>query len=110
MAFRINLGGENEIAEILNQQPPWAIRSRWRTCRGLPRTLKDCVTQGMLLLICPNESLALPDECVDEVTTNSVPIDVTTWLGPGVQSAEIKRILKRGGQWLNNDQLVFTKS
>ena len=38
--------------------------------------------------------------------TNDVPVDITTHPGPGVQSSEIKRILKPGGFWVANG-LVF---
>jgi hypothetical protein len=46
---------------------------------------------------------------VDEVITNFVPVDVSTWLGPGVQSGEIMRILKAGGVWVRDGQVYYTK-
>lgn len=63
----------------------------------------------MRVLICPNDDIALPDQSVDEVITNSVPIDIATWLGTGIASREIQRILKRGGSWLHNGRLEFRK-
>jgi len=54
-----------------------------------------------------NAELPLPDETVDEVYSNSVPIDINTWLGPGVQSSEIRRVLRSGGEWRHDGEFVF---
>lgn len=62
-----------------------------------------------IFLIAPNNPLPFPDNSVDRVYTNSVPIDTTTWLGVGVQSSEIRRILKPGGEWIRDGVSVFTK-
>jgi hypothetical protein len=43
------------------------------------------------------------------VITNSAPIDVTTWLGPGVQSSEIRRLLKPLGVWILNGHMHYQK-
>lgn len=53
--------------------------------------------------------MALPDDSVDVVYTNSVPIDINSLLGPGVQSSEIRRILKPGGVWIRDGVLYYTK-
>lgn len=102
--FVVNLGGEGEVAGALNQQGPWALNPNWRSSRdGKP--LAQLVAEGHAFLICPNDAVALSDGIVDEVHTLSVPIDRTTWLGLGVQSAEIRRILKSGGNWYDNGSL-----
>src|SRR6266545_6453632 len=103
MAFRINLGGEGEVAGVLNQQGRWAILDLgWRS--SLPsRPFRDLVRAGHDFLIADNVSLPLPDECCDEVITNSVPIDMTTHRGPGVQTSEVQRILKPGGRWIHDN-------
>lgn len=106
--FAINLGGEGEEPGVLNQQPPKSLDSTWRSVSR--KTVAQLVVDGHQFLICPNDALAIPDECVDRVYTNSVPIDTTNaWFGPGVQSSEIKRILKPGGEWIRDGVLYYTK-
>jgi hypothetical protein len=106
--YRVNLGGEGEVQEALNQQGPWALQPGWSSSRtGQP--LEQLVAAGHEFLLCDNLTVPLPDGCADEVLTNSVPVDVTTWLGPGVQSGEIRRILKPGGVWLRDGTAHYTK-
>src|SRR4051812_9119776 len=98
----INLGGEGEIPGVLNQQPPFALGPNWRSQSG--QTLAQLTAAGIPFLICPNVALALPDESVDVVYTNSVPFYANhPFYGPGVQRTEIERILKRGGRWIDDD-------
>jgi hypothetical protein len=96
--FAINLGGEGELPGVLNQQPLAAADPMWFSLSR--QTLIELIRSGLQFLICPNDALALPDECIDVVYTNYVPIDQVSMLGPGVQSSEIKRILKSGGRWI----------
>lgn len=105
--FAINLGGEGEVADTLNQQPPGAAGPNWKSVHGL--LLVDLIQTGGQYLICPNKALALPDDCVDVVYTNSVPVDQPSTLGPGVQSSEIQRILKSGGVWIRDGVPYYTK-
>uniref|UniRef100_A0A7C2JYI0 Uncharacterized protein n=1 Tax=Schlesneria paludicola TaxID=360056 RepID=A0A7C2JYI0_9PLAN len=107
--FRVYLGGEGEVSDALNQQPAWAVEPTWRTSQPPARDLAECVRAGLRVLLCPNDDIALPDECADEVMTNSVPVDISMWLGVGISSGEIKRILKRGGAWWHNGRLEFRK-
>jgi hypothetical protein len=104
----INLGGEGEIPGVINQQGPWALGPAWRSSRD-GKTLQELVADGHNFLICPNDPLPFPDNSVDRVYTESVPIDKTTWLGVGVQSTEIRRILKPGGEWIDNGVVAWTK-
>jgi hypothetical protein len=104
----INLGGEGEIPNVINQQGPWALDPNWRCSRD-GRTLQELVNAGNVFLICPNIPLPFPDGSVDRIYTDSVPIDVTTWLGPGVQSSEIRRILKPGGEWIRDGTPHYKK-
>ena len=106
--FAINLGGEGEIPGVINQQGPWVLDPSWRSSRD-GKTLQELVNEGHDFLICPNDRLPFLDNSVDVVYTNGVPIDRTTWLGPGVQSSEIHRILKTGGQWIKDGTLEWTK-
>jgi hypothetical protein len=46
---------------------------------------------------------------MDLAITNGVPIDLTTHLGPGVQSSEIRRILRPGGTWVLDGLPHYTK-
>ncbi len=106
--YRVNLGGEGEAAGTLNQQGPWALQSGWASSRS-GQTLEQLAAAGHEFLICDNLTIPLPDRCADEVLTNAVPVDTNTWLGPGVQSSEIRRILKSGGVWILNGHTHYTK-
>ena len=106
--FAINLGGEGEIPGILSQQRPHAMHPSWFAVST--ETVAELIADGHTFLICPNDAIALPDGCVDIVYTNSVPVDTTHPLyGPGVQTSEVHRILKSGGQWIRDGVLYFTK-
>ena len=107
--FRMNLGGEGEEPGVLNQQGPWVLHPTWRSS-GTSQTLAELIAAGHVFLICANAAIALPDESVDEVITNSLPpFDDVTFLGPTVQSYEVRRILKSGGEWTDNGQTKYVK-
>ncbi len=110
MPFRINLGGEGEVSRVLNQQGRWIVLlSGWRSSQS-GQTFEDLVQSGHDFLIADNMTLPLPDNIADEVITNNIPpVDSVTWLGPTVQSREIRRILKSGGRWIHNGVLRFLK-
>lgn len=107
----LNLGGEGEIAGVLNQQPPFALHPAWRstTIRNCGKTIPQLESEGHTFVICPNEQLSFADESVDVVYTNNVPIDRRTHLGPSPQSSEIKRVLKVGGLWIHNGRVRWRK-
>ena len=100
-AIEINLGGEGEIPGVINQLCPWVLTPGW-TSSQTRHTLPQLAAAGHVFLICENLHLPFPDDSVDLVYTNSVPIDRNTHLGPGVQSSEIRRILKPGGRWVHD--------
>jgi hypothetical protein len=102
--FRVNLGGEGEVPGVLNQQGPWILDPAWRSASGRV-TLAELVRQGHVFVIAANRSLPFASNSVDVVYTNYVPVDKVTWLGPGVQSSEIRRILKTGGRWVKNGRV-----
>jgi hypothetical protein len=107
--FRVNLGGEGEEPGVLNQQGPWVIlNAGWLSSRTA-RPFADLVANGIDFLICENTAIPFPDNCLDEVITNGVPIDVVSIYGPGVQSSEIQRILKVAGVWIHDGNVVWTK-
>jgi hypothetical protein len=110
MPFRINLGGEGEAPGVLNQQGRWVVLdSAWRSS-GTSQTFKDLVRAGHQFLICDNIHLPLPDGGFDEVLTNNMPpFDSLTWLGPTMQTSEIRRILKSGGRWIHNGTIRYMK-
>jgi hypothetical protein len=105
----LNLGGEGEVPGVINQQRPRVLGPNW--FRTLDRkTLAEVVAEGHDFLICPNEARPFPDGIVDIVYTNSVPIDTPDLgFGPGVQSSEIRRILKPGGVWVRDGVTYYTK-
>lgn len=99
----VNLGGEGEVPGVINQQGSWVILDpRWRSSRD-GKTFSELVADGHVFLICSNLSLPFPDGSVDIVYTNGVPLDRPSLLGPGVQTSELKRILKSGGLWSKDD-------
>ena len=99
---RINLGGEGEVPGVLNQQPPFALGPSWFSWRHGGKTLRELQAAGIPFIIADNTNLPFADNSMDEVITNSVPIDIDIGFGPGVQSSEIARILKPGGAWLKD--------
>ena len=104
----LNLGGEGEVPNVVNQQRPAALSSTWASCAA-GDTLEQLALKGHDFLICENTSLPLGDDSVDLVITNSVPIDTVTLGQPGVQSSEIRRILASGGHWVHDGKVRFTK-
>jgi hypothetical protein len=110
VSFRINLGGEGEVPGVLNQQGRWVILLPGWRASATGQTLEDLVRAGHTFLICDNTALDVPDDSCDEVITNNIPpVDSVTFLGPTVQTSEIRRILKSGGRWLHNGVVLFTK-
>ncbi len=60
-------------------------------------------------MIAANTHLPFAANSIEEVITNSVPLDRVTHLGPGVPSSEIWRILMSGGRWIHNGRVSYTK-
>lgn len=106
--YRVNLGGEAEVPGVLNQQGPWAVQPSWAASRT-GESFPQLVAAGHEFVLCDNLTIPLPDGCADEAVTNAVPVDVNTWLGPGVQSSEIQRILKSGGVWIRDGIIHYRK-
>ena len=104
----VNLGGEGEIPGVINQQGPWVLSPNW-FCSRDARTFPELVADGHIFLICPNIPLPFPDESVDRVHTEGVPLDQFAQFGAGVQSSEIRRILKSGGEWIKDGNRGWTK-
>jgi hypothetical protein len=104
----INLGGEGEVPDVINQQGSWVLNPLWMNSNGT-KTLAELVADGHDFMIAPNPDLPFPDGVVDDVITNNVPIDIMALHGPGVQSSEIRRILKAGGRWIDNGSVVYVK-
>ncbi len=107
--YRVNLGGEGEVPGVPNQQGRWVVLDPgYRSSQG-GLTFAQMIAKGDDYSIADNTRLPLPDACCDEVLTESVPIDIVTYRGPGVQTSEVHRILKRGGVWTHDKQLRYTK-
>jgi len=104
----INLGGEGEVPQVVNQQRPLTLSAMWASC-GAGHSLEDLAKMGHDFLICENTQLPLNNDSVELVITNSVPIDTMSLGQPGVQSSEIKRILASHGQWIHDGRIRFTK-
>jgi hypothetical protein len=97
----INLGGEGEVPGVLNQLGRWVVLPGWRA-RATVKTFAELVAAG--------HDFLLADDCCDEVLTNSLPpVDAVTYLGPTVQTSEIRRILKSGGRWIDNGVVRWIK-
>ena len=97
----VNLGGEGEVPGAVNVQGRWALDDNFAISRT-GQSLAESQAEGNIFVIMDNKSLSFPSTSVDVVITNSVPIDINTFLGPGVQTSEITRILGHGGIWINN--------
>ncbi len=96
----LNLGGEGEVPECINQQPPWVDFDHIMSLRATPlRGLKDAQEP---ILFCDNNNLCFPDESIDIIYTNSVPIDNDTLWVPSVTTDEIERVLKFDGIWVHD--------
>jgi hypothetical protein len=104
----INLGGEGEVPGVINQQHPAALLPTWGAVRG-GYSLEGLARQGLDFLICSNEDLPIEDDSMELVITNSVPLDFQTSTGPGIQSSEIRRILRPGGGWIHDGQVRYIK-
>lgn len=104
----INLGGEGEIAGVVNQQRPATLSAGWGASTT-GDTLERLANQGHDFLICDNLNLPINDDSVDLVITNSVPIDVVVLGKHGVQSSEVRRILASGGRWVHDGNVRYTK-
>jgi hypothetical protein len=104
----VNLGGEGEEPDVLNQQPPFALAVTWG-CSRTGETFEQLATRGIDFLICANTGLAINDGSMDLVITNSVPIDGMHFGIPGIQTSEVHRILAPGGVWLHDGSVRFTK-
>ena len=103
----INLGGEGEEPDILNQQRPAVLVPDWRSSRdGL--TLADLANKHNFL-ICENDLLPIADQSIDLVYTNSVPIDRNSIGGPGILPQDVHRILASGGCWIHDGTVRYTK-
>lgn len=108
MRFVVNFAGEGEVPDALNQQPPFVLGPNWRSQDR--RTAAELVVAGIPMLICPNDAVPLPDNCADEVYVNNAPIDTShPFYGPGVQSSEMRRILKPGGIEYRDGVPYYTK-
>lgn len=106
----INLGGEGEVPGVLNQQPPFALLPTWFSWSQGGKTLKELQADGHQFIIADNANLPFANGSVDEVITNNVPLDTDVpGFGPGVQSREIRRILKSGGRWVHNGQVRYVQ-
>ena len=96
----VNIGGEGEVAGAINLQGRWALDPAWRSISG--QTLGQLQVQGAQIVIVDNLALPFAAGSATTVITNNVPINVTTFIGPGVQSSEVWRILSVEGSWFNN--------
>lgn len=106
--MRVNLGGEGEVPGAINQQGPWVLDPSWRSCRE-GKTLSALRAEGHAFVIADNRRLPFASGSVEDVLTNSVPIDFVTFLGPGIDSWEVVRILGRGGRWVDNGRVRYIK-
>lgn len=93
---------------MVNQQRPAALSAGWGSSMT-GETVEQLALRGHDFLICPNTRLPINDDSVDEVITNSVPIDTVVLGEPGVQSSEIYRILATAGRWVHDGIVRYTK-
>jgi hypothetical protein len=95
----INIGGEGEVLDVINPQGPWVVTDPiWRSSQD-GETFAELVADGHRFLICENHPLPFPDETFDVVITNGVRVSGSGYYGLWAQESEIKRVLRRGGEW-----------
>jgi RHS repeat-associated protein len=102
----VNLGGEGEVPRAINFQGPWITDPAWRSSQT-SQTLDALRSAGHRFVIASNDRLPIASSSVNVVYTNSVPLDVATFLGPGVQTSEIIRILAQGGMWIHDGAVRY---
>jgi hypothetical protein len=102
----VNLGGEGEIPGAINQNIATILKPDWASsASGTP--LVQLQEYGNVFVVSSNTNLPFATGSVDVVITNYVPIDTTTFMGPGIQSSQIDSILKPDGIWIHNGQIQF---
>lgn len=85
----------------MNQNLPAILAPHWRSARdGLP--LAELKAQGHQFVVSSNVALPFRSSSIEQVITNNVPIDRPTWMGPGISSNEITRIVSPTGTWLHD--------
>jgi len=97
----VNLGGEGEVGGAINQNLPVILDPGWASSAS-GQSLSDLQAAGNQFVVSSNTELPFATGSVQTVITNSVPVDFDSFLGPGVQSSEVWRILSDEGVWLNN--------
>ena len=93
---------------VLNQQGQWVLDDGFG-CSRTGDSFRKLVREGNDFLLCANHSVPIPSGTLDVVFTNNVPVDRVTSLGAGVSSKEIERLLKPGGEWVDNNAVVWKK-
>ena len=78
---------------MINQNLPHILDEGWQ-CSRTGKTLQQLKDEGHIFIVTrDNTDLPFDDASIGIVITDSVPIDIETILGPGVQTSEINRIL-----------------
>lgn len=110
----VNIGGEGDPGDppdVINLQPRSALDKGYgRATDG--KSLAGMIREGHQFLIYNADTgkLPFPDGSVPEIITNNMPIDKPPGgLFPPISKAEIIRVLKPGGRWIDNGVVRFTK-
>lgn len=99
--YVLNLGGEGEVDGAVNQNLPTILAPGWKSTRdGL--ALQELRALGHQFIVSTNEALPFRDGSVHQIITNNVPIDRRTWMGHGISSVELRRVLAQGGIWIHD--------
>jgi hypothetical protein len=113
----VNIGGEGEVPNVINLQGRWALekgygRSQANASGPEGTSLAGMIREGVQFLIYNADTGVLPfrSGTVPKVITNSVAVDRSMGgLYPKISSAEIQRVLKPGGSWVDNGVVRYTK-
>jgi hypothetical protein len=107
----VNLGGEGEVAGVINQNLKVILDDGFVVSRGTGESLADLQKAGHTFVVSQNEFLPFASNSVDEVITNGVPLAQKGegFLGPGIQPSEVQRILQSGGKWIDNGKTIYIK-
>ncbi|HEX3659210.1 MAG TPA: RHS repeat-associated core domain-containing protein, partial [Pirellulales bacterium] len=104
----VNLGGEGEVPGAINQNLKSILDPTWLSSRGAGN-LAQLQQQGAQFVISSNAQLPFATNSVPGVITNSVPVNINNYLGPGIQSSEVQRILAPGSTWIHNGVIQYYK-
>lgn len=85
----------------MNQNLQVILDQDWSSSRE-GHTLAELRRRGHVFVVSENLKLPFRDGGAEMVVTNGVPVDMSAYLGVGISSSEIRRVLASTGSWLHD--------